>query len=472
MHLSLFDHHRRAVAASSRSVRGGALRRPAAGMLCVAALALALVVLGGGSQRYRIVFDTAGQLVKGDIVRIGGTGVGTVEDIRLTPDSRAEIRVSVSDDYAPLHEGTTAVIRQQGLVGVASRYVDLSPGPNSAPALDDGGVIADQDATAIVDIDQLFNTLDPETRAGLADLIHGSASWYDGREERANRSAELFPAALTAMTSVARELTTDDTAFEQLVVETGDAMSALAERRGRLTDLVGNARRTAAALGDDTEALSNVLRDTAPALREGSDAFVALRPALADLRDLVETAGPATEDLAPFMRELRPVVQTAVPAFRDLRRMFAQPGADDDLLDALRDLPALADLTEQAAPRGRRALEESTPMFAFARPYTPDLVAWLRSFGAATATYDANGHYARTVPVFNAFDFADDAEGGRLEPKPPGQRGSSAAVSTGNLRRCPGAAMPAPADGSAPFIDSGPDANADCDPGQRPGGAG
>ena len=111
-------------------------------------------------------------------------------------------------------------------------------------------------------------------------------------------------------------------------------------------------------------------------------------------------------------------------------------------------------------------------MFAFARPYTPDLVGWLRSFGGAMATYDANGHYARTMPVFNAFDFVDDAEGGHLEPKPPDQRGTSPAVSTGNLRRCPGAATRAPADGSAPFVDRGPDANADCDPSQRPGGGG
>jgi phospholipid/cholesterol/gamma-HCH transport system substrate-binding protein len=460
MQLSLFDHHGRAAAGRARAV--------APLLLVAAAVALAVVLLGGGSREYRIVFATAGQLVAGDIVRIGGTGVGTVKDIRLTDDSRAEVRVSVSDDHAPLHEGTTAVIRQQGLVGVASRYVDLSPGPNSAPALDDGAVL-DRQATAIVDIDQLFNTLDPETRDGLADLIEGSASWYEGREQRANRSAELLPAALTSLTRVEDELTRDSAAFEQLIVETGEAMGALAERRPELTDLIGNARRTAEALGDDTAALSDVLRDTAPALREGSDTFVALRPALADLRELVETAGPATRELAPFMRELRPVVRAAVPTFRDLRRMFAQPGADDDLLDALRDLPEIADRVEVAAPRARRALQESTPMFAFARPYTPDLVGWLRSFGAAAATYDANGHYVRTMPVFNAFDFLDDAEGGRLEPRPADQRASSAAVSTGNLRRCPGAAARAPADGSAPFVDSGPDANADCDPTQRPG---
>jgi phospholipid/cholesterol/gamma-HCH transport system substrate-binding protein len=457
---------------STYMVPRAAIRRLVPLLLGAAALALLVAVLGGRSSEYRIVFANAGQLVDGDIVRIGGVGVGTVRDIRLTDDSRAEVRVSVADDYAPLHEGTTAVIRQQGLVGVASRYVDISPGPNSSPALDDGAAIADEQATAIVDIDQLLNTLDPGTRDGLAQLIDGSASWYDGREERANRSAELLPAALTSLTAVARELNRDSAAFERLLVETGDAMGTLAERRGELTDLVGNARRTAAALGDDTAALTGVLEDTAPALREGSLAFAELRPATADLRALLDTAGPATEELAPFLRELRPVVEAGVPTFRDLRRMFAQPGDDDDLLDALRDLPAIADGTETAAPRAIQALEDSTPMFAFARPYTPDLVGWLRSFGGATATYDANGHYARTMPVFNAFDFVDDAAGGRLEPKPPNARGTSPAISTGNLRRCPGAAMRAPADGSAPFVDSGPDANADCDPSQRPGGGG
>jgi phospholipid/cholesterol/gamma-HCH transport system substrate-binding protein len=87
------------------------------------------------------------------------------------------------------------------------------------------------------------------------------------------------------------------------------------------------------------------------------------------------------------------------------------------------------------------------------------------------APYDANGHYARTLPVFDAFEFTDDAAGGHLDPKPPSQRGTSTALSYGNLRRCPGAAAPAPADGSAPFVDDGPLANPDCDPSQRPGAA-
>jgi phospholipid/cholesterol/gamma-HCH transport system substrate-binding protein len=95
----------------------------------------------------------------------------------------------------------------------------------------------------------------------------------------------------------------------------------------------------------------------------------------------------------------------------------------------------------------------------------------MRSFGGAMGTYDANGHYARVMAVFDAFDFVDDPAGGHLDPKAPARRGQSPYLDSGNLRRCPGAGTRAPADGSAPFIDSGELSNPDCDPAQTVGAA-
>ena len=54
------------------------------------------------------------------------------------------------------------------------------------------------------------------------------------------------------------------------------------------------------------------------------------------------------------------------------------------------------------------------------------------------APYDANGHYARTVPVFDAFSFSDDAQGGTLIPKPTNLRGSGGDLQTGLLAAVPG----------------------------------
>jgi phospholipid/cholesterol/gamma-HCH transport system substrate-binding protein len=99
----------------------------------------------------------------------------------------------------------------------------------------------------------------------------------------------------------------------------------------------------------------------------------------------------------------------------------------------------------------------------FVRPYTPDLVGWLRDFGQGAAAYDANGHYARIQPIFNAFQFSDNGAGGVLNAIPPEDRFGG--LQTGALERCPGAASQPAKDGSAPFQDT-----ADCRPGQVPPG--
>ena len=88
--------------------------------------------------------------------------------------------------------------------------------------------------------------------------------------------------------------------------------------------------------------------------------------------------------------------------------------------------------------------------------------------GAETATVS---RAERTLPVFDAFNFVDDSQGGHLTPKPPGDRGKPGVLQTGMLHRCPGAAGASP-DGSGPFVDGGPLANPDCDPAEAIGGGG
>jgi phospholipid/cholesterol/gamma-HCH transport system substrate-binding protein len=103
-------------------------------------------------------------------------------------------------------------------------------------------------------------------------------------------------------------------------------------------------------------------------------------------------------------------------------------------------------------------------VLSFIRPYAPDLIGFVRGFASAAATYDANGHYARTVPVFDAFNFTDDANGGTLTLKDREAKGKSPYLTNGHLRRCPGASLPRLSDASAPFFDTGALANPDCDP--------
>ena len=444
-------------------------RVAALGAVVLAVVLLFVVFFMGGpaTHKYTMQFQNAGQLVKGDEVQIGGRAVGTIDTIELADDNRARIGITVEEPYAPLHEGTTGIIRATSLSGVANRYIALTPGANNAPELEDDAELRIDDTTTIVDLDQLVNTLDEPTLADLQSLIKGFATQYQGKEKLANRAAEYFNPVLSSSRKLVEQLTADEALLTDLVVNGAKVSSALAERRDDLSNAVQYTAETASAIAEESSSLDRALQVLPTTLRRGNTTFVNLRAALDDLTVLVDASKPATVDLAPFLRELRPLVADARPTIRDLRTAVSLPGPNNDLVDATLKFPRLSRVATPSLRNGTRALNETRPVVAFYRPYTPDLVGWFRDFGTGAGAYDANGHYARIAPVANAFSFNDNGAGGILEAIPEEARLDQ--LDSGNTERCPGAATQVAADGSNGNTDALLPAGG-CDPSQYPAG--
>lgn len=447
------------------------MRWAALGALLVAIVVVVYLVTRSSAYHYRFDFTDAGQLVTGDLVRIGGTPAGTVDSISLTRNGLAQVGVSVNSNFGPLRDGTTAVIRSPGLTNVASRYIDISPAPTFKPALPDNGVIPYTRTSGIVDIDSVFNALDANTREGLRRIIRGFAAWYQGKSSQANLTAHYFPPALRAYSNLFNQINASTPVLDQFINQTSAALGAIDQRSGQLTDLISQSRVTAQALSSDNRSLTQALDNLPSALTRGSATFARLRTrTLPALQRLVNATQPTIAPLRSFLPRLNPVLEEAVPTFSLLRTMFDQPGPNNDLYDALVQLPKLAREVGGGFPHAIKALNQSTPIFEFARPYIPDLVAWIVNWDGIFAPYDANGHYARTVPVLAAFNFTDDPQGGTLTQTPPNMRGTGGALQTGFLHRCPGAAITPTPDGSTPFFDTGPLSNAHCNPSETIGG--
>jgi phospholipid/cholesterol/gamma-HCH transport system substrate-binding protein len=444
---------------------------PLARFAGLGALVIAVVVVlillfaGDDGHRYRLMFETGGQIVEGNEVRVGGVPVGTVETVDLSDDNQAEITIETEQT---LHEGTSAVIRTTSLSGVANRYISLTPGPNNAPELDERGVITQADTTAPVDLDQLFDTFRPRARRALAKVIQGQAALYAGRGPEANRSYRFLSPGLSSTERLFAELTRDQRVFTDFVVDTGSLVNAIAARRDDLSGLVSNTNEALGAVASQNEALDRSLAALPPALRQSNTTFVNLRATLDDLDPFVAAAKPSTRNLAPFLRDLRPVAERSVTVFGDLGRAVKREGPANDLADLLRDTPDFERKTRSAVGPAIRALNDSQENIEFARPYAPDLMAFVTKFGQATAYYDANGHYARvTLPATGLFNY--DAATGMLDPQPASQRFDQLDFEP-SLTPCPGAAtQPAP-DGSSPFLDDGRLAGK-CDPADTPPGS-
>ena len=442
--------------------------RIAAALAVLAAFALAVVLLfgGGNGHSYRLLFETGGQLVPGNQVLIAGQPIGTIDSIDLTDDSQAAVDVTLDRE---LTEGTTAVIRTTSLSGVANRYVSIQMGPDNAEPHEEGATIGGTDTTAPVDLDQLFDTFRKPTRVALQKFISGNATVYSGRGREANRSYKFLNPALSTSQRLFEELSRDSVALQRFLVEGDKAFGAIADRRDDLSSLVSNGNAALQAIANENDALARTL-DAAPgAMRQANTTFVNLRTTLDDLDPLVDASYPATENLAPFLRNFETLATDSRPVFRNLADVTRLPGANNDLAEAMKLLPAVEKSGETAFPAAIKAMDASQDNFAFIRPYTPDLFGFLAKLGETTAYYDGNGHYARVTPAAsNIFDF--DAATRELNPIYNEPERQFDALDFGIFRRCPGGGTQLAADGSNPFLDDGNLGPADCDPSDIPPG--
>jgi len=393
-------------------------------------------------------------------VQVGGVPVGSVKDIALTHDFKARVTIHIDSSLVPLHEGTTAQVRVPSLSSVANRYIALSPGPNNNRALAAGATLPGSATKEVVDLDQLFNTLDKKTRKGLQGFIQGTAEQYAGAGRSLGQSTEYFAPALNSTAHFFSELVRDQPTFTSFLVETAKAVTTIGARKEQLTDLIENANKTFTAIGSHQSQLAQGLRELPVTLRQGNRTFAELPSTFAALKKLVDTSRPTTKPLTELLAHLRPLLTTATPAVHNFNLVANRAGPNNDLTDLARALPALAQALSTSSPSTVRSLQESVPITAFFGPYAPDLAGTLRTFGQAASYYDANGHYARITPVLP--DFAAGANN-TLTPTTP--QGALAGLKTGQLRRCPGAATQPAADGSSPFVDG---ELLSCDPTQTP----
>ncbi len=182
-------------------------------------------------------------------MQVGGVPVGSVTNIVLTHDYKAEVTIHVDSSLTPLHQGTVAQVRVPSLAGVANRYIALSPGPNNRPSLAAGATLPASATKEVTDLDQFFNTFNPKTRKGLQQFIQGHAEQYVGASRSLGESAEYFGPALKATDHFFDELVRDQPVFTNFLVETAKAVTTIGARSEALTDLIGNSDTTFQAVG-------------------------------------------------------------------------------------------------------------------------------------------------------------------------------------------------------------------------------
>jgi phospholipid/cholesterol/gamma-HCH transport system substrate-binding protein len=420
----------------------------AVGGLVVAVVLLAVLLLGGGSAyTMHIRFLDAGQLVPGDLVEVSAHEVGTIKAITLSKNNQADVKIEVNDDrYLPLREGTTATIRAVSLVGVANRFVELSPGPASGTKLPEGYTLPALRTNGIVDLDTLLDELDPKTRDQLQRIIRNGPKLFGGHPEAANTAFGYLNPALSEIRRLSAEIDTDEQAVSDLIVSSSQIVGALASRRDDLQSSVTNTARTLRAIASERTALGDAIARTPAVLRQAEGTLRNVRGTLTLVRPTLRQLRPVAAPLAAFIAELPSSAAAAQPVLADLR------GQLPALRKVLVALPLLARVGIPALNSTTSTLNALLPITDQLRPYAFDVGAGLvNGLGAGTAGFfDANGHYARislqTSPA-TPTGLLNLVLGGLSTSGLTGLR-------TGLTARCPGAGAATATDGSNPITPS------------------
>ena len=422
------------------------IARVAAVAALVTAIVVVAVVVLGGSTTYTLHADfvDAGGLVTGDEVLMGPAQVGSVQSISLTPNGQAQVKMSIDSDAAPVREGTVARIYENSLSGIANKYVVLEPAAPEAPAIPDGGTITSDHTYSFVSLDQVFDALDPLTRAGLQNVIKGEAASIKGKSAQASKTLKYLAPGLSATSNLTAELDHNEPAFDSLLVQGAQAMQALASRSQQLSDLIGQTATTTGAIARQSQNLQQALQLLPGTLTHATSTFAGLNSTLDALDPLVAKSKTASKRLLPFTRSLNTFTKAAIPTVAALSDLIHNPTGTGDLTTLLLDTPHLARLADTAFPRLINAMNASQTQLDTLREYTPDVIAALTNVGQASAYYDANGHYVRVQPTF--FAFGSDSLG-QLTTRPPADRYQG--LETASVR-CPGGAVQPAPDGSSP----------------------
>ena len=489
------------MATESEQEEGTTGRWVALGALALLALALIWLLFLRGGDEYRITgeFANASQLVEGNQVVVGGIPIGTVERIDLGPQGQAMVTFTVDEEHAPVRRGTTATVRWVSLSSQAQRQVQLTMPPEemAGEEIPDGGTLTREETVSEVEIDQFFNMLDKRTTKSLKRVIQGFETSFVGVEKQANRGYYYLNPLFYQSRRVFSELSADDTALAEFLVDTARFSGALADRAPDVSQLVGNLNQMMTAIGDRKERLATAIRLLPDFMRDANTTFVNLRAALDDVDPLVIASEPAIRELNPFLDELRGFARDAVPTVRDLSAIIRRPGGANDLIELNRLQPKLTkqaigtdfpecgggedksdvlvaaddDFTQGSFGESICSLRNGEASLEMFRAYTSELVGWFDGFSHSGYS-DAMGGVGRVGVTFNTFSPSFPFIPNPLELQTPADQFSS--LETGYTQRCPNSGERPlgavdPEDDSVPFTDDGhltDGEGGDCEPSQ------
>jgi phospholipid/cholesterol/gamma-HCH transport system substrate-binding protein len=346
-----------------------------AGLILVA-VAASLYILDQQRMRFPLIedapfvlkaeFSTAQAVVagQGQTIRVSGVRIGDIGGVELR-DGRAIVSMEIDREYEDMiHTDATALLRPK--TGLKDMFIDLEPGTDEAPVAEEGWTIPVQATLPDVNPDEIFSTLDADTRDYLKLLISDAGRGLDGNAVGLRELFKRFEPTHRDLARVNGAIATRRENLRRLISSLNQLNAELARKDDDLAGLVDSSASVLRAFASEERNVSAAVAELPATLRTTTDA-------LGRVEGFAELLGPTTEKLRPAARALdpanealRPFASATAPLLRDDIRPLVR-----EARPLVRDLAPASKQLSAAAPSLRRVFVRLNHLFNLAA-YNPN----------------------------------------------------------------------------------------------------
>jgi phospholipid/cholesterol/gamma-HCH transport system substrate-binding protein len=324
---------------------------------------------------FKVSFPNAGQLATQADVRIAGVTVGKVIDKQLDPQGNRTIAtIQMSNKYAPVHQDAKAILRTKTILG--ETYVEITPGSPNAPKVPDGGLLPRGQVVNAVQLSDIFNTFDPDTRRAFQVWQQALSAAVEGNDQNLSSVLGNLPTFAADATDILRVLDIEHNATVRLVQNGGTVFAALGRNQTALRSLITTGEQVFRTTAANNNALAATFHVFPTFLNE-------TKATMARLKSFALNTDPLIKQLVPVAQDLGPTLHSVAVLSPYLRRFFTKLGP-------------LITASKTGLPAIQQVLVGAKPLLGALGPFLEQLnpvLYWLSLHQQLISDFISNGAY-------------------------------------------------------------------------------
>jgi virulence factor Mce-like protein len=274
-----------------------------------------------------VEFKDASGLLHSNDLRMAGIKVGQVTAINAKKNY-AVATVEIENRFMPVYKNAHAIVRPKNLLG--ETYVEIDRGDRAAGEINAGDTIPLANTITPVQVDEVLNALDPNTRQKLGIVINALGEASAARGKDLNLSTQDFRRITAALATTSGTLNSEKDNLDALIVQLDLLQKTAADYHEELAQVLrdwNDTSRTMAAHSQNfasaIDHLGNVLGDLDAGLTPNTPALtqaVARLPSTADHAN--DFLGVSSSLMELFLKPVNGGTNGQGPAIDDAVALF------------------------------------------------------------------------------------------------------------------------------------------------------